>query len=460
MMDTAKTVHITTIGCQMNVVDSSRMLRLLASEGYRETILMDDADLIILNTCAIREKAVQKVYSFLGRMPRLKKAKPNLKVVVAGCVAQQQSAALLARFPEVSLVLGTHAVNRLPRLLRETEAQGRRIADVAMSPGIDEIPLPPVSPSQTREVTGFVTIMRGCDNFCTYCVVPYVRGREISREAGAILDEIKEMVDAGVKEVTLLGQNVNSYQDSRGRTGFADLLYQVNEISGLERIRFVTSHPKDLSNDLIQAFSGLNKLCNHIHLPVQSGANPVLKRMNRKYTREAYLEKIEKLQKTAPNIAITTDLIAGFPGETEADIEETLGLMKTVRFDGLFAFAYSDRPQAAASRFADKIPMEVRYERLQAILNLQKRIAEEDHARLIDRVFQVLVEGVSKNQRKQSGPTGGVELTGRTSENRIVNFEWICDPFFSPENMKGRTIRVRIKQAFLNSLWGVVAENS
>lgn len=450
-----KHAYINTIGCQMNVYDSDRMMRRLAEDGFISAPSIETADLVIVNTCAIREKAVQKVHSFLGRMRAMKKKNPALTVVVAGCVAQQQGAALAARFPEVDVVMGTHAVERLPELLRRAKAEGMPLVDVALTETIHERPVAPSLIHGEREVTGFVTIMRGCDNYCTYCVVPYVRGREISREPGAIIAEIENLARSGVREITLLGQNVNSYGVKEGLTSFPELLARVNDIEGILRIRFVTSHPKDLSDALIASFGRLAKLCGHIHLPVQSGSDAVLKRMNRKYTRAAYLEKIAKLREVLPDIAISTDFIVGFPGETEADFNDTLALMQDVRFDSLFAFAYSDRPEAPAARFTDKVPADVIYSRLQDLLDLQKKITAAQRAALIGRVFPVLIEGESKNQRKKPGAAGVVELTGRTPENRIVNFSVPADSPDGLDRLKGRIMSVRIEKAFLNSLRGV-----
>lgn len=454
-----KKVYINTIGCQMNVYDSERMLRLLADDNYTQTSSFGNADLVIVNTCAIREKAVQKVHSFLGRMQALKKKNPFLTVVVAGCVAQQQGAELIERFPQVNIVMGTHAVDQLPGLLRRVKADGKPIVEVALTETIHEKPTQTVTIPGEKGVTGFVTIMRGCDNYCTYCVVPYVRGREISRAPEAIIAEIQALAQSGVKEITLLGQNVNSYGVKQGLTSFPELLAMVNDIDHLERIRFVTSHPKDLSDQLIASFGTLHKLCNHIHLPVQSGADPVLKRMNRKYTRAAYLEKIAKLRLASPDIAISTDFIVGFPGETDTDFNDTIDLMKTVKFDSLFAFEYSDRPEAPATRFSDKIASDVKYQRLQTLLDLQKEITADNHAALLGRVFPVLIEGESKNQQKKPAVPSIVELSGRTSENRIVNFAIPSDSLLDMDVLKGQIIHIRIEKAFLNSLRGVAVEN-
>lgn len=443
----------------MNVYDSWRMQRLLYDENYIHTSSPENADLVIVNTCAIREKAVQKVHSFLGRMKALKKKNPGLYVVVAGCVAQQEGARLIERFPEVNIVMGTHAVDQLPDLLRQMQRNGNPIVEIALTESILEKPVKTVAVPGDASVSGFVTIMRGCDNYCTYCVVPYVRGREVSREPGAIIAEIEAMVRSGVKEITLLGQNVNSYGVKEGMTSFPELLAMVNDIDGLLRIRFVTSHPKDLSDELIASFGTLPKLCNHIHLPIQSGANPVLKRMNRKYTREIYLEKIARLRSVSKDIAISTDLIVGFPGETDTDFNDTLDLMKTVKYDSLFAFEYSDRPEAPAARFSDKIASDVKYKRLQALLDLQKQITADNHAALIGCVFPVLIEGESKNQQKKPAVPGIVELSGRTSENRIVNFALPSDSLLDMDVLKGQIIHIRIEKAFLNSLRGVIVED-
>jgi len=440
----------------MNVYDSGRMQRLLNDENYIHTSLPENADLVIVNTCAIREKAVQKVHSFLGRMKALKKKNPALKVVVAGCVAQQEGGRLIERFPQVNIVMGTHAVDRLPDFLRRVQEDGSPIVETALTETILENPSKTAAAPGDASVSGFVTIMRGCDNYCTYCVVPYVRGREVSREPGAIIAEIEAMVRSGVKEITLLGQNVNSYGVKEGMTSFPELLGKVNDIDGLLRIRFVTSHPKDLSDELIAAFGMLSKLCNHIHLPVQSGANPVLKRMNRKYTREIYLEKIDRLRSVSKDIAISTDLIVGFPGETDADFNDTLDLMKTVKYDSLFAFEYSDRPEAPAARFSDKLPPEVKYQRLQTLLDLQKNIIAANHAGLPGRVFPVLIEGESKNQQKKPAVPGIIELSGRTSENRIVNFPVPADSSLDMNTLKGQIVNIRIEKTFLNSLQGVL----
>jgi tRNA-2-methylthio-N6-dimethylallyladenosine synthase len=290
-------------------------------------------------------------------------------------------------------------------------------------------------------------------------VVPYVRGREISRKPELIVQEIKELVQTGVKEVTLLGQNVNSYGVKEGLTSFPDLLALINKINGLDRIRFVTSHPKDLSDQLIEAFVKLDKLCNHIHLPVQSGSNRILKKMNRKYTRESYLEKIKKLRVVSPEIAITTDIIAGFPDETSEEFEKTIDLIKRVQFDGLYAFEYSDRPEAPATRFSDKIETEIKKRRLQTLLKLQAKIASKKHRSLVGRIFSVLIEGASKKQQKKISASSSIEITGRTSENRIVNFDCPSHWGLDIDSLKGQIIDIKIEKVFSNSLWGSIADD-
>ena len=394
-----KYLYINTIGCQMNVYDSEQIARGLKSLQYEMTPFLEKADLIIVNTCAIREKAEQKVFSFLGRLAGLKKKRPDLIIGVGGCVAQQEGAKILKRVPYLDLVFGTNAIDRLPNAIQAILSKKCRIVDIEMSDQIKELDFITNGVDKT-EVSRFVTIMQGCDNYCTYCVVPYVRGRETSREPENIINEIRRLVESGVREVTLLGQNVNSYGMKEGLCTFPELLRRINDIDGLLRIRFTTSHPKDLSENLIHAFKDLDKLCHHIHLPIQSGSNRILKRMNRKYTREIYLDKVDKLRNTCPGIAITSDIIVGFPGETKTDFQETLDLIRTVEFDGLFAFKYSDRPNASAARFSDKILEDEKKQRLQQVLDLQDQFTTRKNKTLKDSIQSVLVEGFSKNRTK------------------------------------------------------------
>ncbi len=444
----------------MNVHDSERIVRLLKPLNYHATTAIEKADVIIVNTCTIREKAEQKAFSFLGRLADLKKRRPRLIVGIGGCVAQQEGARILERMPHIDLVFGTHAIGRLPGMIERIASKRCRVVDVEMSTRIEATD--PIRESHgTGSPSRFVTIMRGCDNYCTYCVVPYVRGRESSRPPEHIVSEIRGLVENGVREVTLLGQNVNSYGKKEGLCSFPELLSQVNDIPGLLRIRFTTSHPKDLSGELIQAFGTLEKLCNHIHLPVQSGSNRILKRMNRKYTREQYLDKIDKLRYACPDIAVTTDIIAGFPGEDARAFHRTLDLIDRIGFDGLFAFVYSDRPNAPATRFADKIPEQEKKARLQAVLATQEPFTLRKNRALVGTIQQVLVEGLSKKQgggRAENHPDGnpeGIRWTGRTRTNKIVNFT-LSDDDDGHESgiIIGRMMDIRIERALSHSLWG------
>jgi len=439
----------------MNVYDSEQIAIRLAAAGYQQTPRLEEADLVILNTCTIRAKAEQKAFSFLGRLARLKKKKPGLIVGVGGCVAQQEGAEILKRVPHLDLVFGTQAIDRLPALISKIESKRCRIVDVSMSQNPDLVDAGPADPDHNA-VSRFVTIMRGCDNFCTYCVVPHVRGRETSRHPDHIVKEIKFYVDSGVREVTLLGQNVNSYGKKEGLLSFTELLDRVQAIEGLLRIRFTTSHPKDFDQDLIDAFQKYDKLCNHIHLPVQSGSNQVLKRMNRKYTKELYLDKVAKLRDTCPEIAITSDMIVGFPGETDADFDETLALMKKVEFDGLFAFMYSDRPNAPAAQFKAKISESQKSERLQILLELQETYTKKKNEALIGSIQPIIAEGISKKQSSGSldQTDQAVQWTGRTATNKIVNF-YHKDIPGSPSNIfPGKLVHVKIDKAYAHSLWG------
>ncbi len=456
-----KHLYINTMGCQMNVYDSDQIRNRLAPLGFETTQDLDAADMIIINTCAIRAKAEQKAFSFLGRLPPLKARNPELIIGVGGCVAQQEGRKILARIPCVDLVFGTHAIGRLPRLIQRIAATRCRIVDVAQAEAIapgDFVDMPSV-PS---DVAAFVTIMRGCDNYCTYCVVPHVRGRESSRSPEEILTEIRHLVAHGVREVTLLGQNVNSYGIKEGLCTFDQLLAMVNGVDGLERIRFTTSHPKDLSRQLMHAFDRLEKLCPHIHLPVQSGSDAVLKKMNRRYDARHYLNKVAQLRQIRPDIAITSDIIVGFPGETDQDHADTLNLIRQVRFDGLFAFIYSDRPNAPATRFGDKIDAAVQKERLQAVLACQETITAQKNQTLIGSVQKVLVDGLSK-QLSQDHDSANRDLTdtpmaeqwaGRTSSNKIVHFTYEIASDSVIQMLTGQTVTLMIERAMAHSLWG------
>ncbi len=430
-----KRLHIITFGCQMNEYDSQRMAQMLM-DSYCLTPFPEEADLIIVNTCSIREKAEHKLYSLLGRLKGLKRTNPSLKIGVAGCVAQQLGKDLFERAPQVDFVMGPQGLYDLKRIVRCLEKGEERLLKTELNEDFDipyiDAPLP-----RRGDVRAFVTIMQGCDNFCTYCIVPFVRGREISRPVDDILREIGSLVDQGIKDVTLLGQNVNSYgkKPSEG-VDFPGLLKEIDRAFPGIRLRFTTSHPKDLSDRLIECFGRLGTLCEHLHLPVQSGSDRILKRMNRRYSRAEYLQKVEKLRSACPDMTITTDLIVGFPGETEEDFSQTMSLLEKVRFDQAFAFKFSERPGTAAARFPEKVAEDVKSRRLTKLLELQNQIGLEQYRRFEGRVCEVLVESSSREK-----------LTARTRENHVVNLE-------GGSNLVGRLINVYIERACHHSLVG------
>ena len=439
---TRKKLYIQTFGCQMNVQDSAKMAALLEQAGYATTDDPEQADLIIVNTCSIREKATQKVYSQLGRFRALKERNPQLLIAVAGCLAQQWGERFFQRIPVLDLVFGTHQIHQLPELVTELERTNRRRSQTDLTDGVCSLNVLALPPEGT--ISTFVTIMQGCNNFCAYCVVPYLRGREVSRPLREIVKEIEILAGRGIREVTLLGQNVNSYggKQSEG-ADFADLIHAIGEINGIERIRFTTSHPKDLSPKLIACFGRVPSLCEHIHLPVQSGSDRVLALMNRGYTAEAYLEKVIALRSACPSIAITSDVIVGFPDEQEADFQETLALMEKVRFDNLFSFQYSEREGTAAVGMAGQVSGTVKRERLRILQKLQATHTMEKNRECVGKLEPVLVEGLSK--------TSSQEITGRTKGNRIVNFS-------GKKELIGKMANVKIVGAFLHSLRGELEE--
>jgi tRNA-2-methylthio-N6-dimethylallyladenosine synthase len=428
-----KKLYLRTFGCQMNTADSEQMAQVLAPD-YVLTPDPEQADLYLINTCAIRRKSEEKVRSLLGNLRDLKQRRPHLVLGVGGCVAQQEGDRLLAASPCLDLVFGPKAVVRLPELVRRAAA-GERLVDVALDRGFPALPR---RQFQDRPVQAMVPIMQGCDNFCTFCVVPYVRGREVSREPEVIVREITDFVAAGGLEVTLLGQNVNSYGRGLARPiTFAQLLQRVAAIPGLQRLRFATSHPRDLSPELIAAFGELPALCEHLHLPVQSGSNRVLARMNRRYTREEYLDKVAALRRAYPELALTTDLIVGFPGETDDDFAQTLELMREVAYDQAYSFKYSPRPQTRAATFADQVPEEIKGQRLARLQELQNEHTLQANQRLVGRRHEVLVEGLSKRSTD--------ELCGRLRTNQVVNF-------IGPPTMAGKLAGVIITEAHPHSL--------
>jgi tRNA-2-methylthio-N6-dimethylallyladenosine synthase len=438
-----KKIHITTFGCQMNEYDSERVLRILTPMGYESIENESDADLIFVNTCSIRNKAEQKVYSHLGRLQSLKKNNPHLIIAVGGCVAQQHGEKLLDRIGHLDLVCGTHALTRLPELIQEINDSGVRLSCTDYTYRFDLDSKEAALPVKKTSIKNYLTIMRGCNNFCAYCIVPYVRGREVSRPKTEIVQEAQALVSSGVKEVTLLGQNVNSYSPDGGRDSFVSLLHELNHIDGLCRIRFTTSHPKDLSTELIEAFGKIDKLCPHIHLPVQSGSNRILHMMNRRYTREEYLDKVDQLRDVCPEISITTDLIVGFPGESEKDFRDTLDLMHHVKFDGAFSFKYSDRPYTKASAFTPKIPDTVKARRLTQLQALQEEISLERNTRLKGKTELVLVEGRAKKTPHL--------MTGRTGGNQVVNF-------LAKDDLTGYMTPVFLEESLSHSIRGKVLD--
>jgi len=447
--------YVETIGCQMNVYDTERIQNALKSIGYTITTDLEGADIIVFNSCAIREKAQQKTYSFLGRLSALKAKKTSLIVVLAGCVAQQDGARVRNRLPVVDIVMGTHAIGSLPQMVTDIrESKRTSVVNVDFSNDISQFEAFATVP-QKVEPSRFVTIMQGCDNFCTYCVVPYVRSHEISRSPENIMTEIKSVIEAGGKEITLLGQNVNSYGKKEGFPNFTELLYQISQLKGLERIRFTTSHPKDLSEELISAFGSNPKLCGHIHLPVQSGSSAVLHRMNRHYTRDEYLDKVIKLRQVNPNIAITTDIIVGFPGETNEDFLETVSLLEEVRYDSLFAFMYSDRQGAPARLFPEKISDFIKKERIHSVLKTQERITLEKLSLLVGTCQSVLIEGESPRLADGISDAKEDQYMGRTNCNRIVHVAYTKNSV-----RKGALIPVYIERAFSHSLYGRLSDQS
>lgn len=437
-----KRVYLKTFGCQMNENDSEKMLILLEDE-YEPTEKPEEADLIIVNTCSVREKPQHKVYSEVGRYKSFKVKKPELLIGITGCVAQQEGENLLKRLPFVDFVLGTQGFYLIREVLKQVKRDKKPVVLTPLDPGFKP---PLVLPSdrlfsRERRVKALVTIMQGCDNFCSYCIVPYVRGREVSRPPEEILKEIEALTKQGVREVTLLGQNVNSYGlKEKKYPDFPELLNLISQVEGIWRIRFTTNHPKDLSEKLIKVMAENPKVCHHIHLPLQAGSNKILRKMNRKYTKEEYLLKVEKLKNAVPDVAITSDIIVGFPGETREDFEETLEMLKTVRYHEIFSFKYSDRPFTAAQKMEEKVPEEERERRLRLVQELQAQITQEIYQSYVGKEVEVLVEGPSVKSDKM--------LTGRTSTNVIVNFT-------SPRlDLIGALVRVRIEEAGKHSLKG------
>ena len=431
---------IQTNGCQMNEYDSDKMADLLrASHGMQQVGAAEEADVLLLNTCSIREKAQEKVFSQLGRWRELKQARPDVVIGVGGCVASQEGEALRQRAPFVDLVFGPQTLHRLPEMLDTVVSQGQPVVDVSF-PEIekfDRLPEP-----RAEGPTAFVSIMEGCSKYCTFCVVPYTRGEEVSRPFDDVLAEVAQLAEQGVREVNLLGQNVNAYRGVMADGELADLgllIHYVAAIEGIDRIRFTTSHPVEMSDSIIQAFAEVPELVSHLHLPVQSGSDRILAAMKRGHTVLEYKSKIRRLRQARPDLSLSSDFIVGFPGETEADFEATMNLIAEVGFDHSFSFVYSPRPGTLAAELADDLPLEIKKQRLSL---LQARINQQAQAisrRMVGTVQRVLVEGPSRKDPAQ--------VSGRTENNRVVNFS-------ADERWIGKFVDVRITEALPNSLRG------
>lgn len=436
----SRTFHITTFGCQMNEHDSEVIDGLLTERGFSSVKERKDASIVIINTCSVRDNADKRFFGTLGQLKKRKESDPSFIVCVCGCMMQQQRVVdtIKAKYPWVDVIFGTNSIHHIPELIEKVAIEKEKVVDIIEN--TEEI-VEGLPAKRLFDHKALVNIMFGCNNFCTYCIVPYTRGREKSRAPEAIVAEVKGLVADGVKEIMLLGQNVNSY-DGNG-TSFAELLKMLNDVDGLERIRFMTSNPKDLSDELIEAFAVCDKLCRSLHLPIQSGSNRVLKRMNRKYTREDYLKLIEKLRKTVPDITLSTDIIVGFPGETNEDFEETLSIVKEVEYDSAFTFIYSIRKGTPAEKFEDQIEESEKHRRFDLLVSAVNEISEKKNKAYQDRVEKVLVDGVSKNDKST--------LTGRTDGFKLVNFA-------GKKELIGSLVDVKITDAKTFSLFGEVIE--
>ena len=439
-------VFLKTFGCQMNKYDSEVMKSLLLKDGYTFTDNWQEADVILVNTCSVRQHAENKVYSYLGEWGEYKQElKPNLIIGICGCMAQKEGINLLNKIPYLNLVCGTYSIPRIHEFVRDLlKTGGRRIET---SEDYEGFP-PPVYEAKESKISAWVAIMKGCNNYCAYCVVPYVRGREISRSVEEIENEVKELARKGIKEVTLLGQNVNSYENRKPKTenqsSFAHLLKRINDIDSIERIRFTTSHPKDMSMATIEAVRDLPKVCEHIHLALQSGSNKILKLMNRKYTREQYQELVNRIIATIPDVSIMTDIMVGFPTETEDDFMDTYNLVKEIEFDASYMFKYSPRPGTKAAETEDDVPEETKKERLNKLLSLQKRIAQKRNEKLIGKEVEILVEGyASKGKNK---------YFGKTRNFKSVSFQ-------SDKDLIGKLVKVKIVEVrggLLDGVWELI----
>jgi tRNA-2-methylthio-N6-dimethylallyladenosine synthase len=438
-MKEIRNFYIETWGCQMNEEDSEKLSGMLKLSGYTRTEDKTKADLIIFNTCCVRENAELKVFGNLGALKKAKEKNPDLIIAICGCMMQQEGMAnnIIRKFPFVDIIFGTHNSHMLPEYLSRVKQEGNSIIEIwdKEKEIVEGLPVDRLS-----GIKGFVTIMYGCNNFCTYCIVPYVRGRERSRNPEDIENEIKDLVSKGYKEITLLGQNVNSYgKGLEPKIDFADLLRRVNNIEGLERVKFMTSHPKDLTFKVVEAIRDCDKVCEYIHLPVQSGSSNIIKKMNRHYTREYYIDLIKKIKEEIPNIALSTDIIVGFPGETEEDFKQTLDLVKEVEYDSAFTFLYSIRKGTPAADMENQISDEVKHERFNRLVETLNEISVRKNKEYEGKIVEVLVEGTSKNDENK--------LMGRTRTSKLVNF-------VSSKDNIGKLIKVKITKANSFSLCG------
>ncbi len=432
------TYFIETYGCQMNVRDSQTLAGLFEKMGYEKTEDRFGADAVIFNTCCVREGAEDRLLGNLGKLKQTKLQRPDMLIMICGCMMQEPGTVekIKKRFRFVDVVFGTHNTHTMPELVYRALTEDIKVFDIwEKEDGITE-DMPVVRES---DLSAWVNIMYGCNNFCTYCIVPYVRGRERSRKSEDIIREVTSLAKKGIKEITLLGQNVNSYGKENGEISFPDLLRKLNAVEGIERIRFMTSHPKDLSDDLISAMAECDKVCKYLHLPVQSGSNRILKEMNRRYTREDYFALVEKLRKAMPEIALSTDIIVGFPGETDEDFEDTVDLYSKVCFNSSFTFVYSPRIGTPAAEMENKVPAEVSQKRMRRLIDTANECTYRANGIYLNRTFPVLVEGVSKRD--------GSELSGKTDSGRTVSFK-------GDESLIGTTVNVKITGIKLNTLCG------
>jgi tRNA-2-methylthio-N6-dimethylallyladenosine synthase len=443
-MSTAqKTFYLETFGCQMNVHDSEKVIGTLVQQGYAQVDTVESADLVLYNTCSIRDKAEQKVFHRLNDFKKLQAQ--GKKFGVLGCVAQQEGEKIFERAPHVSLVAGSASYRNLGHMLVQIEAGERRVT------GLDDRQTDQTFDTpftvRTNPYRGYITIIEGCDKFCAYCVVPYTRGKERSRTSQSVLEEARRLADQGYSEIQLLGQNVNSYRDPDGKKTFAELLIAIAEVPGMRRVRFTTSHPRDFNRDIVEAIESTPELCDHVHLPVQSGSSRVLKAMLREYTREDYLERISWMKSAKRFISLTTDIIVGFPGETEQEFEETIDLLREVGYDGVFSFKYSPRPNTPAIRMQDSIPDEEKSKRLSILQERQREIQRGNYEKHIGEVIEVMVEG--RNEARG-------QMIGRSSQNKTVNFT-TASPILPAT---GSYARVLVTKSFPNSLVGEMVNSA